>query len=96
MSTNARYGVAERRHWLLLMASVGLGLASGCSENDSDDAADAVDAGDDDAEAEAVDDFPEGVPALPADAREVAFPEVIIMPGQEVQNCQYGCKEPFH
>jgi hypothetical protein len=86
MKTNARYGVAERRHWLLLMAGMGLGLAPACSEDEGDEAADAAD---DEAEQEVVDDFPEAVPAKPADAREVMFPEVVIMPGQEVQNCYF-------
>jgi hypothetical protein len=90
MRTNARYGVAERRHWLLWMASVSLGLSSACSEDEGDDdGADAADAGDEDAQVDAVDDFPENVPAVPAGAREHAFPEVIIMPGQEVQNCYF-------
>src|SRR5688500_2737464 len=89
MRTNARYGVAERRHWLMLMASVGLGLSPACSEDEGDDGAEAADAADDAANEEAVDDFPESVPAVPAGAREHAFPEVIIMPGQEVQNCYF-------
>lgn len=74
-----------RRQGLILLAGACLSLASSC--DDGDDANE--EGADDGAEEEIVDDFPENVPAVPADAREIEFPEVVIMPGSEVQNCYF-------
>jgi len=84
MTTIARGGAAMRHHCLILLAGASLGLATACDDGD-----DAMDDAADDGTEEVVDDFPDNVPAVPAGAREVAFPEVVIMPGQEVQNCYF-------